>query len=71
MRWLRVGACCLWLLGLTGCPHAFGRGGTLDRAVGKDTEENLHLPECTKQVYDALCGEGRDDTPECLEACGD
>ncbi|WP_224244603.1 hypothetical protein [Hyalangium gracile] len=70
MRSLRVGACFVWLLGLTACPHAFGREGTIDRAVHKDAEENLARPDCTKEVYDALCGEGKDTTKECLEICG-
>lgn len=28
-----------WLLMCTGCPHAFGKGGTIDRAAHKDEQE--------------------------------
>ena len=71
MRPLRAGACLLWLFGLTGCPHAFGRGGTIDRAVHKDTEDNLSPPECTEDVYKELCVDGGKEKAEaCLEVCG-
>jgi len=32
MRWRQV-ASVLWLVGLAGCPHAFGSGGSLERAM--------------------------------------
>lgn len=40
-----------------GCPHAFGKGGTIDRAVLKDIIDNLRRDGC--------------DTDDILEACGE
>lgn len=71
MRWKSV-ACVLWLVGLVGCPHAFGRGGTIDRAVAKDLKESLELlPKCTDQVRRSLCPDGQERSEECLRVCGD
>jgi hypothetical protein len=72
MRW-RHTACVLWLAGLTACPHAFGRGGTIDRAVAKDTQEDLDQlqPKCTDQLFEILCPEERPPSEECLRVCGD
>jgi hypothetical protein len=39
---MRGGIVSLWVLALTclwGCPHTFGRGGTIDRAAAEDAEE--------------------------------
>jgi hypothetical protein len=70
MRWTPV-ACVLWLAGGTGCPHAFGRGGTVDRAVAKDMEERLEdYPDCTPEVYQELCLSEPHDAQACLEKCG-
>jgi hypothetical protein len=72
MRWKQV-ASVLWLVGLAGCPHAFGRGGTLERAAAKDTKENLGpaLPKCTGQRRRELCPDGQPRSKECLRVCGD
>jgi hypothetical protein len=72
MRWKQV-AWVLWLAGLTGCPHAFGRGGTLERAVAKDVKENAAQPlvRCSKQVLEELCPPYQEPSHECLEVCGD
>ena len=71
MRWKQV-ACVLWLGGLTGCPHAFGRGGSMDRAAAKDTKENLEpaIPECTDRMRKSLCPDGQVPSAECLRVCG-
>lgn len=57
----------LWLLLFcTACPHAFGRGGTVDRAVLKDMEEAarpLKLTDCSPATLQALCH------PKKLEEC--
>lgn len=48
MRWLMAS---LWILVLAitaGCPHAFGRGGTIDRAALKDVMESIRQ-NCTKE----------------------
>ncbi len=71
MRWRSV-ACVLWLAGLTGCPHAFGRGGTIDRAVAKDVKESLEqLPVCTAELRRRLCPDGQERSEECLRICAD
>ena len=59
----------LWLMLLlasTACPHAFGKGGTIDRAVLKDMEETarpLRLTDCEPKTLQAVC------LPEKLEEC--
>lgn len=57
----------LWvLLTSTACPHAFGKGGTIDRAVLKDMEENarpLRLTDCGPKTLQAIC------LPQKLEEC--
>lgn len=70
MRWTHV-ACVLWLAGLTGCPHAFGRGGTIDRAMAKDVKESLApLPKCTSKLLEELCPPNQEPSAECLRVCG-
>jgi hypothetical protein len=42
----------------TACPHAFSKGGTIDRAVLKDMEESaraLKLTDCEPETLQALC----------------
>jgi hypothetical protein len=68
MKWQRVGVCIVGLMGGTGCPHAFGRGGTVDRAVLADMMELLR-ENCTQQEIDQYCQDPR--SPECQEACGE
>jgi hypothetical protein len=54
------------LLFCTACPHAFGRGGTIDRAVLKDMEEAarpLRLTDCSPATLQAVCH------PKKLEEC--
>jgi hypothetical protein len=71
MRWKSV-ACVLWMAGLTGCPHAFGRGGTIDRAVAKDVQESLEpIPKCTDELRGRICPDGQEPSEECLRVCGD
>lgn len=46
------------LLFCTACPHAFGRGGTIDRAVLKDMEESarpLRLTDCSPATLREIC----------------
>jgi hypothetical protein len=65
-------ACALWLAGLTGCPHSFGRGGTIDRAVAKDARENLEQPQpkCTPKLLEELCPVNQEPSARCLQVCG-
>jgi hypothetical protein len=52
MRWqtLLIGG--LSLLSTTACPHSWGRGGTMDRAVHKDVEHALQEEECTEEIWE-------------------
>jgi hypothetical protein len=57
----------LWvLLTMTGCPHAFGKGGTIDRALLKDMMENTRphkVTDCKPATLQAIC------LPETFEEC--
>jgi hypothetical protein len=57
------------LLGAAGCPHAFGRGGTIDRAVYKDIIENLRANDCNPEKVREVCGDEFYDA--CMEECED
>jgi hypothetical protein len=57
-----------WMLVLlvgTGCPHAFGKGGTLDRAALKDVVQQLRAGDCAEDEALEQCG------PEQLQLCLD
>jgi hypothetical protein len=69
MRWKTAGLCALALVGTLGCPHAFGRGGTIDRATLKDLEELLDTTKCSQEELDDYCNLGAD-LQRCLEECG-
>jgi hypothetical protein len=50
----------------TACPHAFGKGGTIDRAVLKDMFDNarlLDLQDCRPATLHEIC------LPEKLKEC--
>ncbi|REG20347.1 hypothetical protein ATI61_12247 [Archangium gephyra] len=54
------------LFSSTACPHAFGKGGTIDRAVLKDMEESVRQPklrDCGPVTLQAIC------LPEKLAEC--
>jgi hypothetical protein len=58
----------MWLLLLTtGCPHAFGRGGTIEQAALKDTIERPRKNSCHPDDVLESCGE--DGYERCMEAC--
>jgi hypothetical protein len=69
MRWKTAGLCVLALVGSLGCPHSFGRGGTLDKAVRKDVKEGLDTQKCTQEELELYCDEDPDGA-ECLRECG-
>lgn len=67
---------CLLLLLLavmTGCPHAFGRGGTIDMAIRKDVTEYYSKRRCTMPQNEWLetCDNrnGRKTKPACPKEC--
>jgi hypothetical protein len=68
MRWRRVFAfTCLMAVG-TGCPETWREGGTIDRAMAKDIEEELHRHNCplSKAEWEFRClGAQQEQAPEC------
>ncbi|WP_224245443.1 hypothetical protein [Hyalangium gracile] len=50
-----------------GLSHAFGRDGTLDRAVHKDVLERLRA-NCTDEEIEDFCADPTSE--ECLKHCG-
>ncbi|PTL81347.1 hypothetical protein [Vitiosangium sp. GDMCC 1.1324] len=46
MRWRRVFAFTLLMAVGTACPETWREGGTIDRAMAKDIEEELHRHNC-------------------------
>ncbi|HYO54331.1 hypothetical protein [Archangium sp.] len=40
---------------MAGCPHAFGRGGTIDRAVLKDIHENMRHCSLSLEEFEKYC----------------
>lgn len=68
MRWLMAWLWTLVLAMAAGCPHAFGRGGTVDRAVLKDVMERIHQ-NCTKQDIERYCQNV--ESEECFAHCVD
>jgi len=59
----------------TGCPHAWGRGGTIDMAVRKDINESWR-DGCwiSKEAWYAVCGDEfwrrpKDEWWRCPESC--
>jgi len=63
----------LLLAVMTGCPHAFGKGGTLDMALRKDMAEYYSKPRCTmpRNEWMEICdnSNGRKTKSECPEKC--
>jgi hypothetical protein len=68
MRWRLLLLCALSLAGLLGCPHAFGREGTIALAAQKDIEEWLKMGKCPPPAEVADLCEAVDD-PDCLPRC--
>jgi hypothetical protein len=69
MHWKTAALCALTLVGTLGCPHAFGRGGTIDKASHKDAREALELGDCTEDDYRQYC-EPDANNEQCIEKCG-
>lgn len=61
------------LAGTLGCPHSFGRGGTIDRAVHKDNVQRVQpgmqyeCPPADEDVEE-FC-DSQPDPEECYERC--
>lgn len=69
VRWKTLWLWALSLVGTPGCPHAFERGGTIDRAMHKDLMEQLKNGDCTDIDIRRYCGVGMS-LEECLDQCG-
>ena len=68
MRWKTAWGFALLLAGSLGCPHAFGRGGTIDKAMHKDLMEQLEGGHCTRSDLEIFCPPGGD-VETCLKNC--
>lgn len=72
MRWRRVFAfTCLVAVG-TGCPETWREGGTIDRAMEKDIEEELHRHNCylSKADWESKClAPEVEGAPNCPHEC--
>ena len=72
MGW-RLAVIMVFLLALgTGCPHTWGRGGTIDRAMEKDIQERLRQQRCHigLEKWLELCSEPEDwELLNCPPAC--
>jgi hypothetical protein len=57
----------------TGCPHAFGKGGTIDMAVRKDMREYYSQKACdlSKDQWLEICDDrnGKTIQPSCPREC--
>jgi hypothetical protein len=69
MRWHLAGFGLLAVSVTTGCPSEFGKGGRIDRAVHQDALE-LTRKYCPPEVHQRYCGDGKQDTEECRNQCG-
>ncbi|EPX58987.1 hypothetical protein D187_003364 [Cystobacter fuscus DSM 2262] len=56
----------LILVVASGCPHAYGIEGSIDRAVLKDLIENASRAGCPKEELQDLCG---DEFVDCMANC--
>ena len=57
MCWRRVLAVMVWMAVGTGCPETWREGCTIDRAMAKDIEEELHRHNCplSKEKWEERC----------------
>jgi hypothetical protein len=67
MQWRAAGMGTLVLVTSLGCPHEYGREGTVDRAVHKDVKERQRQ-RCSEEELELFCEDG--ESPQCREKCG-
>lgn len=68
MRWPAMWVCTL-SLALMGCPEMHRPGGLIDKAAHRDALEGI--PErCDPAKREELCGNGKENSKECIEGCG-
>ncbi len=68
MRWQTALKWGLSVTVLTGCPHAVGKEGFVNRAVRADVRDRAG-EQCPAPIFRDFCSGGRHQTEECLEAC--
>lgn len=71
--WKFVGLLVPLVVDALGCPHTFGRGGSVDRAVHKDTLQGARPPESYEcplsgEAVEDFCSE-QENMEECLQRC--
>ncbi|HEX5753778.1 MAG TPA: hypothetical protein VFZ09_46750 [Archangium sp.] len=72
MRWRQVFAFTVVMAVGTGCPETWREGGTIDRAMAKDLEEELHQHDCplSKEEWVRKCREPVEwEQQRCPHAC--
>jgi hypothetical protein len=69
--WRAAGILVFLMGGALGCPHTFGRSGTLDRAAHKDAIEGIRSQDdCPLEDVEQFCAESPD-PEDCLRKCGE
>lgn len=71
MRWMTAGLCALCLIGMTGCPETYRKGGRADRAMLQDMKEQLVPHTCEARVWREICRDGDNLDETCLRECFD
>jgi hypothetical protein len=66
MSWLQTVMGALLIMAQTGCPSEFGKEGRIAKAVHKDAVERV-TERCSDEQIEQVCGNGREDTPECQQ----
>jgi hypothetical protein len=68
MRWQTALRWGLSVTVLTGCPHAVGREGFINRAVRADVKDRTG-GQCPDTIFMNFCSGGRHQTEKCLAEC--
>ena len=72
MRWRQVFAFTVVMVVGMGCPETWREGGTIDRAMAKDIQEELHRHNCSldKEQWERRCRfEEQWETFKCPHEC--
>ncbi|WNG50782.1 hypothetical protein F0U60_46630 [Archangium minus] len=72
MGWRLTFFSTLLLAVCTGCPHAWGRRGTIEQAAAQDIDEMLHEEDCPLDVktWKKLCSmPGNWESSQCPREC--
>ena len=69
MRWMTAGLCALCLVGVTGCPETYRKGGRVDRAMRQDMKDQLVPHTCEERLWRLVCESGEKLDEDCLQVC--